>query len=95
MAITLPEQTKEDLTHSIKRYFLEERGEDIGDLQASLCLEFILKEIGPSIYNQAIRDAQSSLQNAVADLDLTLHEPEFGYTAERGARRSAKGRTAR
>ena len=64
---------------------LEERSEEVGDLQAAFFLEFVLKEIGPSIYNQAVKDAQAHLHNAVADLDLTLHEPEFGYSAERGA----------
>lgn len=85
MAITLPEETTREVIASIKGYFLDERDEEIGDLQAAFILEFVLKEIGPSIYNQAIRDAQASLQRAVGDLDLTLHEPEFGYAAERRA----------
>jgi uncharacterized protein (DUF2164 family) len=84
MPITLPEESKQVLLQSIKQYFLEERDEDIGDLQAGFFLEFILKEVGPSIYNQAVKDAQAALQTAVADLDLTLHEPEFGYSAEQG-----------
>ena len=83
MAITLPEDTQKALVYSIKRYFLEERGEEIGDLQAGFLLAFVLQEIGPSIYNQAVKDAQASLQGVVTDLDLTLHEPEFGYSAGR------------
>ena len=74
MAITLPEETKKELTAAIKHYFLEERDEEIGDLQASFLLEFILEEVGPSIYNQAIADAQAHLQRAVADLDVNLHQ---------------------
>lgn len=83
MPLTLPDATKQDLIASIKHYFLTERDEEIGDLQAGFLLEFVLKEIGPSIYNQAIKDAQASLHGSVADLDLTLHEPEFGYSAAR------------
>ena len=90
MAIELEEQ-KREIVVSIKRYFLEERDEEIGGLQASLLLDFVLKEIGPSIYNQAIRDAQDALQRTVGDLDLTLQEPEFGHTAERRTRRNAGG----
>ena len=90
MAIELPDQTKQDLIASIKRYFEEERGEEIGDLQAGFFLEFCLKEIGPSIYNQAIADAQARLQLAVADLDATLHEPEFGYSTQGGYRRKTR-----
>lgn len=90
MAIRLEdEQTTESVT-AIKRYFAEERDEEIGDLGASLLLEFLLKEIGPSIYNRAIRDAQETLQRTVGDLDLTLYEPEFGYTTGRRTERNAK-----
>lgn len=85
MAIELAAETKQSLQDALKAYFRDERGEEIGDLQASFLLEFILAEIGPSIYNQAIKDAQGSMQRTVADLDLTLHEPEFGYSAEGSA----------
>ncbi len=94
MAIVLPDKTKTELVHAVKRYFLEERDEKIGDLQASFFFKFVLKEIGPSIYNQAIKDAQASLHSAVADLDLTLHEPEFGYSAEGRSLRNASGKAS-
>lgn len=78
MAIVLPNEKRNELTAAIKLYFLQERDETIGDLQASFFLDFILSAIGPTIYNQAIRDAQAHLQQAVADLDTTLFEPESG-----------------
>jgi uncharacterized protein (DUF2164 family) len=90
MAIDLPHETKGELAASIRRFFLEERGDEIGDLQASFFLEFVLKEIGPSIYNQAISDAQAKLRESVADLDVSLQEPEFGYTAERRMTRNQR-----
>jgi len=92
MAIVLPDETKRELTASLRRYLADERGEDVGDLQAGLLLEFVLAEVGPSIYNQAVRDAQARLGAAVGDLDGVLHEPEFGYTTERRTRRNAGGR---
>ncbi|HEY7234440.1 MAG TPA: DUF2164 domain-containing protein [Gemmatimonadaceae bacterium] len=64
---------------SIKRYFTEQREEEIGDLQAKLLLDFVLAEIGPSIYNAAITDAQVYLRDRVADLDGACFKPEFGY----------------
>ena len=93
MSIVLPDETEKELVQAIKGYFLDERNEEISDLQASFLLAFVLKEVGPSIYNQALRDAQASLHAAVADLDLTLHEPEFGHTAERRTRLRSRGRT--
>ena len=83
MAISLSEEAQEALIAAIKAYFLEDHGEEIGDLKASLFLDFIVQEVGPSIYNQAIKDAQAQMQRAVADLDLTLHEPEFGWSENR------------
>jgi uncharacterized protein (DUF2164 family) len=35
--------------------------------------------LGPSIYNQAIADAQSAMQDKVAELDVTCYEAEFSY----------------
>ena len=79
MAIKLPDDTVKRLQASITRYAAENLDEEIGDLKAGLFLEFCLKEIGPSIYNQAIADAQSFFTDRVADLDGVCHEDEFGY----------------
>ena len=69
MPIVLSETARKQSIASIKRYFVEELDQEIGDLKAGLLLEFILKEIGPSIYNAAIGDAQTYLRNRVADLE--------------------------
>lgn len=79
MAIELPKETKERLVASIKRYFEEALERQIGDLKASLLLDFILKEMGPSIFNQAIADAQARMSEMVDEIDGTCYEPEFGY----------------
>jgi uncharacterized protein (DUF2164 family) len=64
---------------SIKRYFAEEMDEEIGELRASLLLDFCLREIGSIVYNIAISDAQTYIQDKVADIDGSCYEPEFGY----------------
>lgn len=79
MAIELSKETTRVLTDSVKRYFSENLDEEIGELKASLLLEFCLREIGPSIYNQAIADAQAQLQERVSELDGSCYEPEFAY----------------
>ena len=79
MSIEISEQAKHKLIESIKRYVSENMEEEIGDLKASLLLEFCLKEIGPTIYNQAISDAQAYMRDKVDDLDGSCYEPEFGY----------------
>jgi uncharacterized protein (DUF2164 family) len=52
---------------------------EIGDLKATLLLEYFVKEIGPSIYNQAILDAQAVMADKVNDLDSSCYQPEFTY----------------
>ncbi|MEL6910462.1 MAG: DUF2164 domain-containing protein [Cyanobacteria bacterium J06643_13] len=82
MTIKLKKQIRQKSIESIKRYFEEELGEEIGDLKASRLLNFCLQEICPSVYNQAIADARSYISERVEDLDGTCYEPEFDYWAE-------------
>ncbi|MGD8895399.1 MAG: DUF2164 domain-containing protein [Acidobacteriota bacterium] len=79
MAITLLPETEKRLHVSIKRFFAEKLDDDIGDLKARLVLDYCLREIGPTIYNQAIADAQAWMQGKVADLDGSRFEPEFNF----------------
>jgi uncharacterized protein (DUF2164 family) len=67
--------------------FTEQLDEEVGELQARLLLEFVLKEIAPSVYNAAIADAQIYLRDRVADLDGACFEPEFAYWPQNTAKR--------
>jgi uncharacterized protein (DUF2164 family) len=79
MAIEIPDETRRTLIASIRRYFAEEMDEEIGDLKASLLLDFVLQEVGPTVYNGAIADAQARMQERVVDLDGICYEPELTY----------------
>ncbi|MEE9271317.1 MAG: DUF2164 domain-containing protein [Candidatus Krumholzibacteria bacterium] len=79
MVNKLSKEVEDRLIASIKRYFEEHMDEEIGDLKASLLLEFCLKEIGPTVYNRAIADAQAFMQDKVGDIEGSCYEPEFGY----------------
>jgi uncharacterized protein (DUF2164 family) len=79
MAITLSPDAKRQLRASIKRYVAEDLEQDIGDLKVDALLDFFLKEIGPTVYNQAIADAQQYFQERAIDLDGVCFEREFGY----------------
>jgi uncharacterized protein (DUF2164 family) len=83
MAINLSEEIRQKLQESIKQFFDEHLDESIGDLKASLVLDYCLKEIGPSVYNQAIRDAQAYMQEKTSDMDSVCYEPELGYWQEK------------
>jgi len=79
MTISLDEQTEQHLLGSIRQFFAEELDDDIGDLKARSVLDFFIREVGPSVYNQAVIDAQTTMALAVADLAGTRYEPEFNY----------------
>lgn len=57
--------------------------EEIGDLKAGLFFDFILTELGPTIYNQAIADAQAFLEERVADLGGACAQTEFPSSGRR------------
>lgn len=82
MPITLLPDTRKDMLESIKRYVSENLEQEIGDLQAGFLLDYVLKEIGPSVYNAAIRDAQGYFQERVGDLEGVCFQKEFGYWPE-------------
>ncbi len=83
MTIKLNPETEERLIGSIQRYFDANMDDGIGDLKAKLLLDFCVKELGPSIYNQAILDAQSAMQDKVAELDVSCYENEFSYWSKK------------
>ncbi|MCL5262772.1 MAG: DUF2164 domain-containing protein [Acidobacteria bacterium] len=87
MEIELNKPAQTDAVASLKRYFEENLSEPIGDLTASLLLDFILQEIGPAVYNLAIADAQARLQQRVADLTSELYAVEFPYWPRQQPRR--------
>ena len=79
MTIKLGKEVEDRLRGSIRRYFAENMDGQIGELAATLLLDFCVREIGPSIYNQAIVDAQDYIQERAADMDGFCHEDEFDY----------------
>jgi uncharacterized protein (DUF2164 family) len=77
--IELDKQVRQQAITSIERYFRENMDEPIGNVAASGLLGFFVEEIGPAIYNQAVRDVQERLQARLSELDIEVHEEEFDY----------------
>jgi uncharacterized protein (DUF2164 family) len=76
--IDIPKQARTDAISSIRRYF-EENMDPIGELPASLMLNYFLEEIGPVIYNQAIADVQKRVEARVSELGSELFAEAFQY----------------
>ena len=90
MPVTLSDDATEKALKSIRRYFAEQLDWEIGELPSRLLLEFVLEEIGPSIYNGAIAEAQVYLRERVADLDGACYMPEFEYWPRAASRRPSR-----
>ena len=79
MKIELSKQARSDAITSIQRYFQENMPEPIGNMAATLLLNYFVEEVAPTIYNQAIADAQARIQQRMSDLEGELYAPEFQY----------------
>ena len=88
--IELDKTAREAAIASIQRYFEHQLDEPLGNLQAGALLDFFVREIGPSVYNRAIADAQARLVARVGELDIECHEDEFDYWPSQ-----ARGRRSR
>lgn len=79
MGIELAKEQRTQAITSIERYFDENMDEPIGNVAAAGLLEFLLREVGPSIYNRAVGDVQERLQMRISEIDIEIHEDEFRY----------------
>ena len=66
--IVVSNEKRKVMIDLIKTFFLEERDEDLGDLSASIILDFFAKELAPVFYNQGISDAYEYINDKLEDL---------------------------
>ena len=86
MAITLSKDAVAKLKPSLKRFFEDELDVDLGEMKIQLVLDYLLKELGPLVYNAAIKDAEKFVAERVLDLEGSCYEKEFTYWAEKTKR---------
>jgi uncharacterized protein (DUF2164 family) len=77
--IEISDRARELAIASIRRYFDENMDEKIGDLKAALLLDYVIAELGPAIYNQAIADARKFFDERSADLGAVSYQSEFPF----------------
>ena len=61
-------EKRDEMIALIKRYFLKEREEDLGDLSAALILDFFMEKLAPEFYNQGVYDSYKFMTKKVEDL---------------------------
>jgi len=67
-AVIVTKEQRDEMIAAIKHYFLKNRKEEIGELQAGLMLDFILEELAPEFYNQGISDSYTYMKDTIEDV---------------------------
>jgi uncharacterized protein (DUF2164 family) len=76
MRIRLSPERRGGLILAIKDHFATEFDEPLSDFRAGALLDFFVRELGPPVYNQGVRDAASFVQQKLADIEGDVYEPE-------------------
>ncbi len=66
--IAINKENRKLMIDLIKTFFLKERDEDLGDLSASVILDFFIKELAPEFYNQGVFDSYKYMNDRIEDL---------------------------
>jgi uncharacterized protein (DUF2164 family) len=78
MRIRLSPERRASLLRAIKEYFSVEFEEPLSDFRAQGLLDFFVRELGPPLYNQGVRDATGYMQEKLADIEGEVSERENG-----------------
>jgi uncharacterized protein (DUF2164 family) len=78
MRIRLSPERRTSLLRAIKEYFSVEFDDPLSDFRAQGLLDFFVRELGPPVYNQGVRDASSFMQEKLADIEGEVYERENG-----------------
>lgn len=72
--IEISDERKDELKERIIHFFETEREETMGIIGAQQILDFMLKELGSSFYNQGVQDATVRLKSRMEDLEYDLED---------------------
>src|SRR6185436_9646465 len=76
MRIRLAPERRASLLRATKQYFLEEFDEALSDFRAEGLLAFFVRELGPPVYNQGVRDASAYMHAKLGDIEGDVYERE-------------------
>jgi uncharacterized protein (DUF2164 family) len=82
-SITISDDARKQAIAALREYCADDMDVEIGDLKAELLLDFILTELGPTIYNQAIADARAFFEERAGDLAALCYHKEFPSSVRR------------
>ena len=75
LKIRLAPDRRAALLESVTAYFAAEFDETLSPFRAEALLDFFVRELGPPVYNQGVRDAAAFMQAKLSDIEGEVYEP--------------------
>lgn len=72
MPLALSDADRTRAASALQAWFLDERGETVGALQANFLLDYVLEHVGPLVHAAAVADVQAHLARVVEDLPANV-----------------------
>lgn len=76
MRVRLSDDRKAALVRLVRNFYEEEFDEEISGFRAEALIDFFVRELGPPVYNQGVRDACAYMQDKLTDVEGEVYEPE-------------------
>lgn len=76
IGLKLPREEMERIVEQVQGYFQDERDEEIGGLAAEQLIAYMIRQLGPALYNRAIADARAMLTDRLGQIDDELYALE-------------------
>jgi uncharacterized protein (DUF2164 family) len=76
MRIRLVPERRSMLLEAIARFHREEFDETLSEFRAAAILDFFVRELGPPVYNQGVRDAAGYVQEKLVEIEGEVYERE-------------------
>lgn len=72
--IRLSDDRRAALLESLQGYYAGTFDDALSDFRAEALLDFFIRELGPPVYNQGVRDAAGFVQSKLADIEGEIYE---------------------
>jgi uncharacterized protein (DUF2164 family) len=76
MKVRLSPDRRAVLLESLVAYYATEFDETLSPFRAESLVDFFVKELGPLVYNQGVRDAAAYMQAKLGDIEGEVYERE-------------------
>ena len=76
MRIRLSDERRASLVRALQQHFADELDEALSGFRAESLVDFFVRELGPPVYNQGVRDACAAMQDKLGDLEGEVYETE-------------------